>query len=156
MITVQNLLVEQPVTPQPYYDDFQGGYAYTDNNPVGEFDVPIGDAVSPQSRNRGLWLTLWLLLYTVGGVLAFFGLVSQTISLFTSQMSPVSSFFVILLLVIASMFLLVYAFILWHIWRWRRWALYVMMGLSFILLPIGPLLTLTWWWLTQDKERYFQ
>lgn len=98
------------------------------------------------ARRRSSSLTVWLIVYTLGGLLmaAAIGVGALRFMTLRPAMTEETVLFVLLWggAVLAAMG---YAVAIMAAWGWRKWAVQVLMFLSFFLFPVGPLLALVWW-----------
>lgn len=139
----RRLRPSRPARPQP---------AHEPSLPVNNVYVP-----SPSTyRQRGEWLTFWLILYTLAGFIpllvmawGLFGLVRQPDDRF------LESAVYIMISGCAGTFVLVHWGLVTFAWGWHKWAVYALMFLSFFLFPVGPFLTLTWWLVMRGKWEMF-
>jgi hypothetical protein len=111
----------------------------------------------PSARRRGGCLTLWLILFSLVGLAMIPGLIlaAFAVGIILPSGNPNGWLFVILLIV-SWIYALVFGLVVIQTWNWRRWALNLLMFLSFFMFPIGPFLTLIWWMLTAGKRRMFE
>ncbi len=128
--------------------------------PVPPPDVIPAPIVVPSlqstERERGGCLTLWLLLHSAFALLLIPTIVVETFVVgFLLSLNAESSGIFVLLLGLSWLLALVYGVTLIYAWNWRAWAVYLLMFLSFFLIPVGPFLTLVWWLLVRNKRSMF-
>jgi eukaryotic-like serine/threonine-protein kinase len=137
-------------------------------SPIYPAALPEGDSISLQPayeyyerenvHERGGCLTLWLLAYSGWGLLLIPVNTIATFSLgFLVSFGTISEPLPYVILLISSwIFTLVYGLAVIQTWNWRKWAIYVLMFLSFFMIPLGPVLTILWWQLVKDKRDMFR
>lgn len=116
-----------------------------------------GDYSLRMTRRRSDALTAWLIVYTVGGLLLAAAVGLGALRFMTMRPGTTEETMLFVLLwggaVLAAMG---YAVAIVAAWGWRKWAVQVLMFLSFFLFPVGPLLALTWWLVMRDHWDKFR
>ena len=116
---------------------------------------------SKQSRERGLWLSIWLILIMLHSIVA------AVIIYITAKQPEAETFpWYISVLVISVIAKLIGAI---AIWNWRKWGLYVYAAGVFVSIVVGLMLTgllsfvfvyflplAILGWLLREKYKYFQ
>lgn len=109
------------------------------------------------TRRRSPALTAWLLAYTLAGLLLAAAVGLGALRFITMRPGTTEETVLFVLLwgggVLAAMG---YAVAIMSAWAWRKWAVQVLMFLSFFLFPVGPLLALAWWLVMHDHWDEFR
>ena len=158
LLAVANL-IQRPV-PQANLNNFLNQAPALNNGSRragGSFDhaPDVSRFISASGRKeRGIGLTLWLGFYSILSVAVIGAMLFLTNWLGTSGVVstndvPLLIFALVLVGILWVVSLLFVAAVI-QTWNWQRWAVITLMVVSFLLIPIGPILTLVWWLIVRD------